>query len=61
MSLNALTAISPIDGRYHSKTVSLSDFFSEYALIFYRVKVEIAYFIALSEEGLEPLPALSDV
>ena len=48
MTLNALTAVSPIDGRYHSKTESLSNYFSEYALIKYRVRVEIEYFIMLS-------------
>lgn len=53
-----LTAVSPIDGRYHSKTESLSEYFSEYALIKYRVRVEIEYFIALCEL---PLPQLSGV
>ncbi len=56
--LTALTAVSPIDGRYHSKTQSLSQYFSEAALIRYRVKVEVEYFIALCEL---PLPALKDV
>lgn len=56
--LTALTAVSPIDGRYHSKTVSLSPYFSEEALIKYRVLVEIEYFIALSEL---PLPQLSGI
>ena len=56
MSLNALSAISPIDGRYSSKTNSLSAYFSEGALIKYRVRVEIEYFIALCEI---PLPQLS--
>ena len=41
-----LTAISPIDGRYHEKTKELSEYFSEYALIKYRIFVEIQYFIA---------------
>ncbi len=58
MKLNTLTAISPIDGRYRNKTVSLAGYFSEYALIKYRVKVEIEYFIALCEL---PLPQLKDV
>jgi len=58
MSLNELTAISPIDGRYHSKTKALSNFFSEHALFRYRVKVEIEYFIGLCEL---PLPQLKDV
>ena len=47
MQTNALQAISPIDGRYASKTASLIPFFSEEALIRYRVQVEIEYFIAL--------------
>jgi len=58
MELNALTAISPIDGRYRSKTEELSEYFSEFALIRYRVLVEIEYFIALCEV---PLPALSGI
>ena len=56
--MTPLTAISPIDGRYHSKTKSLAAYFSEEALIKYRVKVEIEYFIALCEL---PLPQLEDV
>ena len=44
MKLDELTAISPIDGRYRNKTVALADYFSEYALIRYRVRVEIEYF-----------------
>ena len=52
-----MTAISPIDGRYRGKTESLSEYFSEYALIRYRIRVEIEYFIALCEL---PLPALQD-
>ena len=55
MSLNALNAISPIDGRYSSKTHSLSPYFSEEALIKYRVRVEIEYFIALCEIPLKQL------
>jgi len=55
MSLSQLNAISPIDGRYRSKTVSLSPFFSEEGLIKYRVRVEIEYFISLCEL---PLPQL---
>ena len=55
MELDLLTAISPIDGRYHGKTEPLSLYFSEYALIRYRVRVEIEYFIALCEL---PLPQL---
>ena len=56
MELNALTAISPIDGRYRTKTQSLDQYFSEFALIRYRVRVEIEYFIALCEL---PLPQLA--
>ncbi len=56
MSLNELNAISPVDGRYRSKTEALAPFFSEEALIKYRVRVEIEYFIALCEI---PLPQLS--
>jgi adenylosuccinate lyase len=50
MELHALTAISPIDGRYRSQLQELGEYFSEYALIKYRVQVEIAYFIFLSEK-----------
>ena len=57
MDLSVLTAISPIDGRYRSKTDALAGYFSEYALIRYRVRVEIEYFIALCEL---PLPQLQD-
>ncbi len=58
MNLNELTAVTPVDGRYRSKTKILSQYFSEYALIKYRVLVEIEYFIALCELSL---PALKDV
>ena len=54
--LSPLTAVSPVDGRYHSKTARLGEYFSEYALIRYRVKVEIEYFISLCEI---PLPQLA--
>ena len=57
MELSPLTAVSPVDGRYHSKTKSLQNYYSEHALIRYRVKVEIEYFIALCEI---PLPQLAD-
>ncbi len=57
MALTSLNAISPIDGRYRSKVANLAPFFSEEALIKYRVKVEIEYFIALCEI---PLPQLAD-
>ncbi len=56
MNLDLLTAISPIDGRYRNKTAALADYFSEYALIRYRVRVEIEYFITLCEL---PLPQLA--
>lgn len=59
MNLTNLTAISPIDGRYHSKTKSLSPYFSEFGLIKYRVLVEVEYFIALSFQGLEAFPSLT--
>ena len=52
-----LTSISPVDGRYHDKVAELSDYFSEFALIKYRVFVEIQYFIALCEL---PLPQLAN-
>lgn len=58
MILNELTAITPIDGRYRSKVKSLENYFSEYALIRYRVMVEVEYFIALCEI---PLPQLQTV
>jgi len=57
MTLTPLSAISPIDGRYRNTTAKLADYFSEYALIKYRVFVEIEYFIALCEH---PLPQLLD-
>ena len=56
MFLDLLTAISPIDGRYRNKTSELADYFSEYALIRYRIRVEIEYFITLCEL---PLPQLA--
>lgn len=58
MNLNELTAISPVDGRYRSKTEDLAAYFSEFGLIKYRVKVEVEYFIALCEL---PLPQLKEV
>lgn|SRR3990167_5840235 len=57
MSLNELTAISPLDGRYWRKLQDLSEYFSEFGLIKSRVKVEIEYFIRLCEI---PLPMLAD-
>jgi adenylosuccinate lyase len=59
MELNALTAISPVDGRYRKTTEALDIYFSEFGLIKYRVLVEIEYFIALSEIGLPQLPQLN--
>ncbi|MBL7802980.1 MAG: adenylosuccinate lyase [Saprospiraceae bacterium] len=55
-----LLAISPIDGRYADKTRELSDYFSEYALIRYRVFVEIQYFIALCQYGLPQLESFDE-
>ena len=57
MELSKLTAISPIDGRYRGKTEKLGEYFSEYALVRYRLRVEIEYFITLCEL---PLPQLQD-
>ncbi len=57
MDLDILTAVSPIDGRYRSKTEPLAPYFSEYALMKYRVRVEVEYFITLCEL---PLPQLKD-
>ena len=57
MELNSLTAISPIDGRYHGQTQALSAYFSEFALMQYRVRVEIEYFIALAQQKVFSLPA----
>ncbi len=58
MKLSPLTAVSPVDGRYHSKTNVLSEYFSEYALFRYRTKVEIEYFVALCQL---PLPGLEKI
>ena len=58
MDTHSLLAVSPIDGRYASKTEPLKSYFSEFALIRYRIRVEIEYFIALCEI---PLPQLADV
>ena len=58
MELDVLTAISPIDGRYRGKTDVLAAYFSEFALMRYRVRVEVEYFIALCEL---PLPQLTTV
>lgn len=56
--MTSLYAISPIDGRYHNKVQALGNYFSEAALIKYRVQVEIEYFIALCEL---PLPQLKNI
>lgn len=69
MELTSLTAISPVDGRYRSKCERLDEYFSEFGLIRYRVKVEVEYFIALAElplpqlEGIQPetLEGLRDI
>ena len=58
MKLNALTSISPVDGRYRQNTKDLAKYFSEYALIKYRVVVEIEYFISLCDA---PLPQLKNI
>ena len=58
MDTHSLLAVSPVDGRYASKTEPLREYFSEFALIKYRVRVEIEYFIALCEI---PLPQLADI
>ena len=58
MTLDELTAISPVDGRYRGKTADLANYFSEFALIRYRVRVEVEYFIALCEL---PLPQLAGI
>ncbi|WP_134091813.1 adenylosuccinate lyase [Olivibacter sp. XZL3] len=60
MSLSPLTAVSPIDGRYHQATKELAAYFSEAALIKYRVFIEIEYFIALAESGISQLADLSN-
>lgn len=57
MELNPLTAISPIDGRYRKQVQHLDDYFSEYALIKYRVEVEVAYLLFLADKKFFPLPA----
>jgi adenylosuccinate lyase len=59
MELNILSAISPVDGRYRSKTALLADYYSEYALIRYRIRVEVEYFIALCEIPLPQLQSLN--
>ena len=66
MTLNPLTAISPIDGRYHAKTKKLAAYFSEFGLIRYRVQIEVEYFIALSQTEIPifknfPMNKLADL
>ena len=61
MDSSALTALSPIDGRYAAKTAALRPLFSEFGLIHHRVKVELAWLVALADEpGIDEVPALSD-
>ena len=60
MELDQLTAVSPIDGRYRGKTEPLAAYFSEYALIRYRVRVEVEYFIALCQLPLPQLASIGD-
>ncbi len=59
MELSLLTAVSPLDGRYRASVAPLSPYLSEFALIRYRVLVEVEYLIALCETGIKPLSALS--
>jgi len=61
MKLNELTAISPVDGRYRNKSEALSDYFSEFGLIRYRVLVEVEYFIALCKAGIPQLAGVTPV
>ena len=58
MNLSPLTAISPVDGRYRSKTEKYAEYFSEFALIRFRVQVEVEYFIALCEIPLKELQSV---
>jgi len=59
MNLTELTAISPVDGRYRNKTSEFAKYFSEFGLIQYRVKIEIEYFIALCELGIDNLKGVN--
>ena len=59
--MNSLNAVSPIDGRYRSKCEPLAKYFSEGALIKYRVRVEVEYFIALADRLKDQRPGLADV
>lgn len=60
LPLSPLTAVSPVDGRYRAKSAPLSAYFSEYAVMRYRVRVEVEYFLALSDMGLPQLPHMSE-
>lgn len=60
LQLTALTAVSPVDGRYRSKSAPLAEYFSEYAVIRYRIMAEVEYFVALSAMNLPQLPPVSD-
>jgi adenylosuccinate lyase len=57
MQLSALTAISPVDGRYRAQLSGLAPYFSEFGLIHYRVRVEVEYFLFLAEKKIFKLPA----
>src|SRR6478672_8488400 len=56
MNLSSLTAISPIDGRYRAQVAALAPYFSEAALIQYRVRVEVEYLLMLADKGITQLP-----
>ena len=58
MDLSPLTALSPVDGRYRQQLQHLDQYFSEFALMRYRIRVEVEYFIALSEKKFFPLKPL---
>ncbi|MGH2645447.1 MAG: adenylosuccinate lyase, partial [Chitinophagaceae bacterium] len=60
MLITPLTAISPIDGRYYVQLERLSGYFSEFALMRYRVKVEIEYFLALAKDHIFPFPKIKE-
>ena len=60
MPRKALTSVSPVDGRYSRHTEPLVDYFSEYALFKYRVRIEIEYLILLASEGLKSVSPLTD-
>ena len=60
LPLQPLTALSPLDGRYHATTAALAPYFSEFGLLHYRVRVEVEYFVALCELGLPPLAHVSE-